>query len=90
MSSHINFVTFKNILNKNNIYLFDCHYRIAHFRYNQYINNIAQTGGNNIEPTLFLSKINKKKASLLNHFIDSLITNNTIKTNFIFTNISSN
>jgi len=88
MSSHINFITFKNILNKNNIYLFDSHYRIAHFRYNQYINNITQTGGTYIESTLFLSKINKKKASLLNHFIDSLITNNIIKTNFILTNVS--
>jgi hypothetical protein len=84
MLSHIKFITFKNYLNNNDIFLFDSQYRIAHFRYNQYINNMIQKGGTNlIQSNNILNKINNKKSSLLYHFINSLITNNFIKTNYI-------
>jgi hypothetical protein len=84
MSSHIDFLDFKNILNKNNILLFDTQLRIAHYRYNQYIKTLPQIGGSKFEePDNILIKINKKKNCLLSHFVDSLITNNLIKTNYI-------
>ena len=84
MSSHIDFLDFKNILNKNNILLFDTQLRIAHYRYNQYIKTLPQIGGSKSEePDNILIKINKKKNCLLSHFVDSLITNNLIKTNYI-------
>ena len=84
MSSHIDFLDFKNILNKNNILLFDTQLRIAHFRYNQYIQNLPQYGGSNtLDTTKLLDKINKKNNCLLSHFIDSLIVNNISKTNYI-------
>jgi hypothetical protein len=85
MSSHIDFLDFKNILNKNNILLFDTQLRIAHFRYNQYIKNTPQIGGSNIlDSNKLLNRINDKSNCLLSHFIDSLIVNNIQKTNYIF------
>lgn len=88
MSSQIDFVTFKNILNKNNIRLFDTQLRIAHFRYNQYIKSMPQIGGyNSNNRDILLIKINQKNNCLLYHFIDSLVSNNLIKTNYIIDSI---
>ena len=84
MSSQIDFLTFKNILNKNNILLFDTQLRIAHFRYNQYIKTLPQVGGSKSEePDKLLNKINDKSISLLSRFIDSLVSNNLTKIKFI-------
>lgn len=84
MSSQIDFLDFKNILNKNNILLFDTQLRIAHYRYNEYIKNLPLSGGSNtLDSNLLLDKIYKKSNCLLSHFIDSLIVNNISKTNYI-------
>jgi response regulator of citrate/malate metabolism len=92
MSIKIYFLTFKNILNKNNILLFDTQMRIAHFRYNKYIKNVKnmeQIGGSNSNKSeKLLIKINKKKEYLLDHFINSLISNNLIKTKFIINSLN--
>jgi len=88
MSSQIDFLTFKNILNKNNIRLFDTQLRITHFRYNQYIKSMPQIGGSNSNShDILLIKINQKNNCLLSHFIDSLVSNNLIKTNYIIDSI---
>lgn len=84
MSSQIDFLTFKNFLNKNNILLFDSHLRIAHFRYNKLIKIIPQFGGSNSEDSNgLLIKINQERPYLLSHFIDSLVSSNFIKTKYI-------
>jgi hypothetical protein len=89
MSLQIDFLTFKNILNKNNVLLFDTQLRIAHFRYNQYIKNTPQIGGSNLnEPGKLLIKINQKKNCLLSHFVDSLVSNNLIKIKFIIDSLN--
>ena len=89
MSLQIDFLTFKNILNKNNVLLFDTQLRIAHFRYNQYIKNTPQIGGSNLnEPGKLLIKINQKKNYLLSHFVDSLVSNNLIKIKFIIDSLN--
>ena len=89
MSLQIDFLTFKNILNKNNVLLFDTQLRIAHFRYNQYIKITPQIGGSNSnEPGKLLIKINQKKNYLLSHFVDSLVSNNLIKIKFIIDSLN--
>jgi len=92
MLLQIDFLNFKNILNKNNVLLFDSQLRIAHFRFNKYINNMPQIGGgikNNLyNPDLLLNKIYQKKNCLLSHFIDSLVSNNLTRTNFIINSLN--
>lgn len=89
MSISIDFLTFKNILNKNNILLFDSQLRIAHFRYNNLIKTLPQTGGSGIKnPGELLKTIIQKNNCLLSHFIDSLITNNLIKIKYIVSYVS--
>lgn len=93
--SEIDFVTFKKILNKNNILLFDCHQRIAHFRYNQIVKTkyLHQKGGGNLKNSkILLKKIRDKKYNLLNNFVNSLLSNNLNKINYIidYTNNNNN
>jgi hypothetical protein len=88
MILQIDLLTFKNILNKNSIQLFDTQMRIAHFRYNQYINSMPQIGGSNLKKSSkLLININQKNNCLLSHFIDSLVSNNLTKTKFIIDNL---
>ena len=92
MSIQIDFMAFKNFLNKNNVLLFDTQLRIAHFRYNNYIKNQSQIGGsNNFTDNKYelLNRVNKKKNCLLSHFIDSLLTNNLMKTCFIINSLNT-
>ena len=67
------FQSFKNILNQNNILLFDAHNRIAHYRYNQYYKN----NHNTINDVVFY------KQSLLTNFINALLNNDKIRLNYI-------
>jgi hypothetical protein len=88
MLLQIDFVTFKNILNKNKIFLFDTQYRIAHFRYGQYIVNKNTTNEiNHIQiggsPGLLLELINNQGPNKLYHFIDSLLVKNYAKSDWI-------
>ena len=84
MLPHTDYITFKNILNENNIQLFDAQYRIAHYRYNKYIQKIPQQGGSSENNNQnLLSKIVNNKSNLLNHFVDSLLSNNINKTDYI-------
>jgi hypothetical protein len=78
MSSQIDFLTFKNFLNKNNILLFDSQLRIAHFRYNNLVG-----GSDNESSDGLLIKINQERPYLLSHFINSLVYSNFIKTKYI-------
>ncbi len=89
MSLQIDFLAFKNILNKNNVLLFDTQLRIAHFRYNQYIKSIPQIGGSDSNnPDGLLIRINQKNNCLLSHFIDSLVSNNLIKIKYIIDSLN--
>ena len=51
----MDFITFKNYLIKNNILLFDSHYRISYFKLNNLEHNIQKGGGeyNNSEPLIY-------------------------------------
>ena len=69
----IDFITFKNYLIDNNIMLFDSQYRIAHYRYNM-LNDIN-----------ILSKV--KNINKLDNFINSLVTKNIEKINWIINSI---
>jgi hypothetical protein len=77
----INFMKFKKILNDNDILLFDSNYRIAHNRLNnlEKMKNNEQHGGSNFK----LSKLNK---NILNRLVDSLLSSNTDRTNWIISN----
>jgi hypothetical protein len=94
MLSHLDFVTFKNILNKNNIFLFDTQLRIAHYRYGKYISEYyeshdktpqIQLGGSQ---ELLLKDINNLGPNKLYHFIDSLLVKNYTKSNRIINLLS--
>jgi hypothetical protein len=85
MTNHIDFITFKQILNDKNILLFDGQYRIAHFRFNSLLKNMDQNGGgyiaaniNSANPTLNTSSNpnpNPNPNNKLNHFSEKLINN---------------
>jgi hypothetical protein len=75
------FVKFRKLLNKNNIYLQDCYYRIIFHRYNNLNKIIGQTGGG-----YHSTDINKMSPSLLNHFVIALIDKNTQKIQWILGN----
>lgn len=89
MSFQLDFLKFKNILNKNNIFLYDAQYRIAYYRYNKLLENIQQ-GGSSIpnqsglyKPDKILKKIKSKNNTLLAHFINSLIFKDEKKIDYI-------
>ncbi len=73
MSNHIDFLTFKKLLNNKNILLFDGQYRIAHFRFNNLLKNINQTGGTD-------KLINN---CLFERLINSLLENNNQTATYI-------
>jgi hypothetical protein len=87
MSNHIDFITFKKLLNNKNILLFDGQYRIIHFRFNNLLANIQQIGGSNlINP--YDNKLNYLTDKLINNYlfdklINSLLENNNQTTNYI-------
>jgi hypothetical protein len=81
MTKSVDFLEFKNILNKNNIYLFDCQYRIAHNRLNN-LRKHEQTGGA-INVTNNIKKLN---TNLLSRLVDSLLTKNISRSNWILDN----
>jgi len=72
----IDFITFKNYLIDNDIMLFDSQYRIAHYRYNM----ITKINNSNI-----LSKV--KNINKLDNFINSLVTKNIEKINWIINSV---
>jgi hypothetical protein len=82
----IDYISFKKYLNDNDIFLFDSHYRIAHFRYNK-LNRLTtdQKGGNINNNTHNI--MNKLRNPLLKHFINSLLDNNIEKLNHIINTI---
>lgn len=88
MSLFIDFLTFKNILNKKQIHLFDSQYRISHVRYNNLIQSLPQYGGADINNSItLLNIINEKHHNLLNVFIQSLINNNQTRIKYILNNL---
>ena len=78
----MDFITFKNYLIKNNILLFDSHYRICYFKLNNLEHNIQKGGSNKNE--LLIYKIQTK---YLNMFIMGLLGNNNYKINYIINSI---
>lgn len=88
MGIPINFLSFKNLLNKYNVLLFDAELRIAHFKYNEYIKSMPQLGGATlIKNKSLLIRIYQKKSCLLSHFINSLLSNNLNKINYIINSL---
>ena len=81
--SKINFIDFKKLLNKNNIYLFDAQNRIAHYRLNNLNINKIQTGGS-ISNDLII-KINNLNSNYLNILVNSLLDKNIERIQFILT-----
>jgi hypothetical protein len=65
----IDYIAFKKYLNNNNIFLFDSHYRIAHFRYNNLNKLIKNQSGGSINNNI----MNKLNMNILKHFINSLL-----------------
>ncbi len=93
MNNQIEFTKFKNLLNKHNILLFDGDYRIAHYKYDQILKSIGQTGGsnnlsNNNDPEFLINKINNRGENLLRIFVYSLVENNLNKTNYILESVT--
>ncbi len=64
----MDFLDFKNCLINHNILLFDAQYRIAHYRFNKYIN---------------VKNIGNIDATLLSHLVNGLLNNNQDKINYI-------
>jgi hypothetical protein len=85
MTEQPDFLKFKKILNKNNIFLFDAQYRIVYFRYNKIIDNIQKGGSLTIKKKSYdiLNEIKLKNPILLSHFINSLIFRDDKKINYI-------
>ena len=87
----ITFITFKKYLTDNNILLFDSQYRIAHFRYNNLINNLNINSTNNLIGGALNNNNNNNIIIKLNnitlqHFINSLLNKNTERINWIINN----
>lgn len=81
----MDFIAFKNFLNEKNIHLFDAEYRIAYHRLNNINSYLMQNGGsynNNFE----MDKLHKLNQSTLSHLVNSLLTKNIEKTNWILNN----
>ncbi len=76
------YLEFKKFLNKNNIFLFDSNYRIAHYRFNKLQKNPVQIGGS-IKNDNLINKLSKLNNNYLLHFINSLLDKNVEKTNYI-------
>ena len=95
MNNQIEFIKFKNLLNKYNILLFDGDYRIVHYKYEQLIKSGEQYGGSNIfsnnsNSDFLINKINSHSENLLRIFVYSLMENNTSKVNYILDTINKN
>ena len=77
---------FKKILNSNNINIYDAQSRIVHWKINNLLNNNNQNNnqnGGNIDIQDFIINKFKNKKNLFNIFINSLITNDTNRINYI-------
>lgn len=83
----ITFLNFKKYLMDNNILLFDSQYRIAHFRYNNLINNLNDNINNLLGGAINKNNIITKLNNItLYHFINSLLNKNTERINWIINN----
>jgi len=81
----MDFIAFKNMLNQNNIHLFDAEYRIVYHRLNNMKSYLIHNGGslnNNFE----IDKIHKLNQATLSQLVNSLLTKNIEKTNWIINN----
>jgi hypothetical protein len=75
------FLDFKNLLLDSNIKLFDAEFRIVHYRFNELNKNMLQNGGafNKYKPNELIERIKQTKPTLLEPFINGLLTNNNNK-----------
>ena len=80
----MDFVSFKKYLSNNNINLFDSHYRIIYYRYNNLGKILNSQNGGNIKNSNLIKQLNNV---LLNHFVDSLLNKNIDRINWIINNI---
>lgn len=83
MTEYIDFVSFKNYLNKNNIYLFDSQYRIIHYRINNINKLLGQTGGSNYKTNNTKQILKNMSSASLNHFVFALLDRNIQKMSWI-------
>ena len=87
MTSYIDLIKFKNILAENQIDLFDHDLRISHHRLCNWIQNKNQTGGSsNLSNSNIIYKLNNMSQIHLSHLVNSLLTKNEQKTNWILNN----
>jgi hypothetical protein len=78
----INFIDFKNLLKNYDVQLFDSQFRIAHFRFNNFMSNY-QNGGGATNTQSFFNKLCSRNNCLVSRFIDSLIYNDKSSINYI-------
>ena len=84
----MNYIDFKKILNKSNIYLYDADTRIIHWEFENLLklnnnnnNNNNQTGGSINNYKIIIDKLKKK--NLFNNLIYSINDDNTNRINYI-------
>jgi hypothetical protein len=85
MVSFIDLIKFKNILEKNNIELFDHDIRISHYRLcNWFEKNKVQLGGaTNVNNSSISEKLKQMSQIHLTHLVYSLLNKNEQKINWI-------
>lgn len=86
----MDFITFKNILNDNSIHLNDAYSRIVYYRLGNLKSkpNIVQYGGfNQMNDTDIINRLCTNNCTL-NHFIESLMSNNLAKTQWIIEHLN--
>jgi hypothetical protein len=85
MTSIIELIKFKNILNKNQIVLFDHDIRISHHRLCNWLNkNKEQVGGSvNFNNDTISKQLKNMSQIHLSHLVNSLLNKNEEKINWI-------
>jgi hypothetical protein len=90
MNNQLDFIKFKNILNKHNILLFDGEYRIALYNYTQVIKSLEKSEEETNNDFFLINKIKNLRENLLRIFIYSLVQNDINKINYILELVHKN
>ena len=90
MNNQLDFIKFKNILNKHNILLFDGEYRIALYNYTQVIKSLEKSEEETNNNFFLINKIKNLRENLLRIFIYSLVQNDINKINYILELVHKN
>ena len=90
MNNQLDFIKFKNILNKHNILLFDGEYRIALYNYTQVIKSLEKSEEETNNDFFLINKIKNLRENLLRIIIYSLVQNDINKINYILELVHKN